>query len=508
MGYGKVLRERVPLIRFLVNAQKTAWYPVLFAILCIVSGINNHFVYTPIIWVLCGFVVFSALFADDNKVFLVPMLMVYYSIGKDNKLDWEKNPGEMLTAFEEEAFLQIVICGVIAATALFARLLADGSIQYALKKRKMLTLGFVAMLVACAFNGMFNPEYEISNLIWGVICGGVMLLFYFCTVGMLRNSTDPIPYACRAMVCTAYVALAQIAVVAWRLHEQDKFFIYNKEGDITFINRGELVLGWGLPTMIALVFVLGIPAAMYLAKNSKLGALHFGSALIFVAGAVVINTRSALVMGMVALIACCVICCINGKNRISCRICTAALALGGAVALIYVGAKWGKFDGIVDKILDIMRFDDLEGGRGSIWENAVDDFKRFPIFGIGLADGGFDADSTLNNVFCNMYHNIGFQFIAGMGIVGALAFVLHLIQIGKLFFVKFSLDKFLLLLIPLMIIGTSLVDNFFFYPNFQIFYGVFIALAEMLSEGSNMTQKKSEITKCNNDKEIDIKTNI
>jgi hypothetical protein len=59
-----------------------------------------------------------------------------------------------------------------------------------------------------------------------------------------------------------------------------------------------------------------------------------------------------------------------------------------------------------------------------------------------------------------------------------------------------------------MIIGTSLVDNFFFYPNFQIFYGVFIALAEMLSEGSNMTQKKSEITKCNNDKEIDIKTNI
>ena len=505
MGYGKVLRERIPLIKFLVNAQKTVWYPILFAVLCFVSGINNHLVYTPIIWVLCGFVVFTALFTDDNKVFLVPMLMIYYSIGQDSHVDWNKTPGEMLLAFEEEAFLQIIICGIIAATALFVRLIADGSIAYAFKKRKALTLGFLAMLGVSMLNGLLNPQYQISNLIWGTICGAVMLLFYFCTIGMLQKSSDPLPYACRTMVCTAYMALAQIAVVALRLHEQDKFFIYDKSGAITHINRVGLVLGWGLPTMIALVFVLGIPAAMYLAKNSKYGVLHFCSALIFIVGAVVINTRSALFVGIAALTVCCVLCCIGGKNRKSCRIFTSILVLAGSAAVIYVSVRWGKFDNIVDKILDIMRFDDLEGGRGEIWENAIADFKQFPIFGIGLADGGFDADSTLNNVFCNMYHNIGFQFLAGMGIVGAAAFIFHLVELGKLFFVRFSLDKFLLMLIPVMIIGSSLVDNFFFYPNFQIFYGVFLALAEMVQ---NPTSDKIKITECNSNKEIDTQTNV
>jgi hypothetical protein len=107
-----------------------------------------------------------------------------------------------------------------------------------------------------------------------------------------------------------------------------------------------------------------------------------------------------------------------------------------------------------------------------------------------------------------MYHNIGLQFLAGMGIVGTAAFIFHLVEMGKLFFVKFSLDKFLLMLIPIMVIGTSIVDNFFFYPNFQIFYGVFLALAEILGEDSDKQVEKTKITECNNSKNIDTTSNV
>ena len=76
-----------------------------------------------------------------------------------------------------------------------------------------------------------------------------------------------------------------------------------------------------------------------------------------------------------------------------------------------------------------------------------------------------------------MYHCILIQIPAAMGIVGIVAFAVHFFELGKLFFVKFSIDKFLIMILPLMIIGMSMVDNFFFYPNFQILYGVFLALA-------------------------------
>ena len=69
-----------------------------------------------------------------------------------------------------------------------------------------------------------------------------------------------------------------------------------------------------------------------------------------------------------------------------------------------------------------------------------------------------------------------------MGIVGCVAILMHFFELAKTFFKKFSMDKMLLLFVPLMIIGMSLLDNFFFYLEFQIFYGVFLALAEKQSE--------------------------
>lgn len=55
MGVFAKWREQIPFIKFLVNAQKTVWYPVLFAALCILGGINNYTVYIPVMWVLIAF---------------------------------------------------------------------------------------------------------------------------------------------------------------------------------------------------------------------------------------------------------------------------------------------------------------------------------------------------------------------------------------------------------------------------------------------------------------------
>jgi O-antigen ligase len=125
-----------------------------------------------------------------------------------------------------------------------------------------------------------------------------------------------------------------------------------------------------------------------------------------------------------------------------------------------------------------MRLDNLLGNRTNLWKTGIDDFLASPIFGVGFDKGYLIGDAKPENFFSGMYHCIVAQIPASMGIVGCAAFVVHAFELLKLFFVKFSAPKFLLMMIPFMILVMSLVDNFFFYPNFQIFYGVFLALAE------------------------------
>jgi UDP-N-acetylglucosamine:LPS N-acetylglucosamine transferase len=83
-----------------------------------------------------------------------------------------------------------------------------------------------------------------------------------------------------------------------------------------------------------------------------------------------------------------------------------------------------------------------------------------------------------------MYHSIIIQFLGSMGIVGLVMFLVHIKHVAEIMIRSFSGEKLLLLLVPFGVIVASMVDNFFFYSNCQIFYAVFLALAEHSLEKS------------------------
>ena len=133
----------------------------------------------------------------------------------------------------------------------------------------------------------------------------------------------------------------------------------------------------------------------------------------------------------------------------------------------------------IEAIRSLLRIDfDIDSGRKSLWEDGIRDFQSFPWFGIGFNDGGLPAEIASKNVYSNMYHNILVEFLGATGIVGCIAFAIHFRELIILFFKRFSINKALLSVLPLMIIAMSLFDNFFFYPHFQIFYAIFLGLAE------------------------------
>ncbi len=472
MGIFARWRERFPIIKFLTEAQKTVWYPILFAALCIIGGTHNYKVYIPILWLLLSMHLFSVLFADDNKVFLTPLCMIFFALGCDAPANaYYESHEDLMSYMAPQALGHIIAIAIIGVGSFVIRLMLDGSISAALKKPRFFTVSIIAMDIAFLLSGIFSKDYCISDLGYGALLAMGFTVVYFFASGMLERSHEPVKYGCTVMLCTAYTAFLQILTVILRLHSNGKYIVFQSDGYV-YMNKNFLTLGWGVSTVIGAVFVLGIPAAMYLARNCKLSFITFFSCPLFILGTVLINTRNAMLVSILAFGFCALLCCINGENRMKIRIYTLICLIIGVIGILYVHFYIKP----LDSILDFLRFEASGGdnGRFSMWTEGFENFKSSPLFGVGFTDG------TSSNFYSEMHHCIFIQIIGAMGIVGAIAFFIHIIQLIIMFFKRISIDKMLLLMLPLMIIALSVLDNFFFYLHFQIFYGVFLTISEHL----------------------------
>ena len=81
------LCERSKILSRIVKLQNTAFYPAIFALICVISGTNSSEIYLPCMYILTAIAVLTGLFSDDLKVFVVPSFLVYYSLGADVTLE-------------------------------------------------------------------------------------------------------------------------------------------------------------------------------------------------------------------------------------------------------------------------------------------------------------------------------------------------------------------------------------------------------------------------------------
>ncbi len=487
------LRERYKIIKFLVEAQKSIWYPIVFAALGTISALNGYRVYLPLIYLLISFLVFSALFTDDTKVMLTPIIMLFFTIGLDkDPSSYYDSKGDLLSLMEPFALKHYIALGIIGVCAIFFRLISDGSIAEAFKKHRHFTFGVIALDIAFMLNGIFSSKYDFSNIFYGFVIAGVFTAVYAVAAAVVERSENVISYVCLVKLLNSCSILLQVLITVLRAHEAGNWISYYPTVGYAHINGLALALGWGVQTNIGTALVLGIPAAMYLAKNSRSRLFCvfccFSSAL-FIVGTILINSRSSMLVSIPVFILCITVCIFKGKRRspfiVSSVLC---LALGSG-ALIYITKNIMP----LDVILSMLRIDKImDSGRFALWKNGIEDFKSSPIFGVGFFDGAYPPENKPMNFHANMYHCILFEFPAAMGIVGCFAFLIHLYECAVILFKRFTSNKLFLMLINLMIIGMSLFDNFFFYPVFQIFYGVFLTVIEKYTEESENSQRLSK----------------
>ena len=475
--------ESTPVVSQIIKLQNSWVYPFFVALLCAVAGTNDKSVYIPCMWVFTATMLFAGLFSKDLKVFLIPFIMGTCFVGLDVAPDYFTKTGATAT-FDLSAIPHILICVALMAAVLIFRLASAGHLKEIVTKKGIFFWGIIFFDVALILNGIFSPQNSVYNLLLGLAFAVIITACYCLFVVVIAHSENGISYTCKILVSLSYAVSFQLITVMYKLYQNNNLLVESWYGDK--INREMLSLSWGPPTISAAIISLGIPAALYLAKTGKFSFFSYTSAVLFIPVLFLINTRSAILVGLVALFVGVLICITRGPNRRQNIIYTVLLV---ALIAFIIFSLLNNENIDIKKLLGAMRFTSSEGisglsnGRINLWKNGISDFLSSPVFGVGFMDGGY-ANKIYTNTFRNMYHNIFVQLIGSMGIVGLVTFLIHLKHILEVAIRRFSTNKLLLLGVPLMIISLSLFDNFFFYPNFQIIYVAFLACAEVSLEQS------------------------
>ena len=188
-----------------------------------------------------------------------------------------------------------------------------------------------------------------------------------------------------------------------------------------------------------------------------------------------------MVVGVLAFIIGVIICSFFNKNSFACHVINiAGIFILGVLFLLYF-VRSGYVSNVFKGLLTFFELNQDEDSRLTLWKIGISDFRTAPIFGYGL----INPNGNAANDYSNMYHNVIVQVLASLGIVGILAFAIHIKDLIAATFKKVTKEKVILFLPPAMILATSMFDNFFFYLNFQMIYAAFLAAIEFTNDESN-----------------------
>lgn len=477
MDFFKNIREKNRAVAAVAAWQKTIWFPAVYAVLGVVSCSFGMAAYIPVYYIFMLLTVFAALFCEDSKVLLAPLLISYFAVGGDGILNYGQAITDVSLFFEPAGLVNMYIVGSVMAAAILFRLIADGTIAAVFRRRGLLTWGFLALAAAMLLNGIFSAAWEPLDLAWGLFMAVGLLLAYFIVPAMSDKTENIVGYLLRICLIVGLMICAEEWILMGRLAADGMLLELDEAGKWTggFV-RDYQVLGWGVSTYAAGMLAILIAPTMALAYSNRRGVWYYLAAVVMFLTIILLNARTAMLMGGIILLACMIICCF-GTNRKQNRIVFAVIVGAALVCVAGVWAVMGTND-FFGFIAEMLRFDQGDNHRFERWANGWKDFLSAPIFGVGFMDGA----ATDPSMYSNMYHNIFVQLIGALGVFGLLAFLFHIIQVAVLCVRKFRLERFLVLLGAAAVILTSLLDNFFFFFSVQLFYGAFLAAAELMLE--------------------------
>lgn len=452
----------------------------------------------------------------SNFLFMSIMISVKHSpstfqVGAGNGSDYITQPAIL-------AQLVVLVClYVVAAFTRLALTIKQNRFKTTPVFWTLAVFGFILIL-----NGVFSSRYKILDLAYGVFLA-------FCFIAIFCIVKDNISCTKESYEKLAFAFFAfSVALLAELIAK------YITAGVISggIVDRRRLAFGWGMYNNLALLMLLCVPSIMYLAGTQKYGFLYFIYSILFSIGVVFTMSRQAwvglLVIYLVSLVALLLL----GKYKLINLIITCAVALMliilyttmkdklmlllsdtpdsdgkrttvllllGAVYIVAISAllikcknkiiKYSIAGGSVFVILLfalifhektyglLLKLIETSNGRSELWQDAIDNFKTSPVFGIGFFvnlhnDPGFAG----MEIIPNMYHNTFFQLLGACGIFALIAYLVHRVFTVISFCKNITAERSYIGLTILGILITTLFDNHLFYILPTIIYSFLLAI--------------------------------
>jgi len=441
----------------------SVYYPILvigFAFLGHVTGFDIAFLalillsLVPALW-LC----------DDARFAVMPILGILFTVSAKDYKPYDTGYERFL---DPKALILFATVALLLIPALVFFLIRNRKACNSLSP-KGIWLGCAVLGAGMLFNGAFSANYDWKNPLFALLISASLLAIYFLFALYLRFDRSTVDYLMYCFLLAGVLICAEL-IAAYFTN------VRIVDGEI---DKGSVVLGWGIWTAIGGMLAFLMPVCFYFAASHKRGWIAFGIGLLEFGCIFLSQSRGALLIGALGFGLCMLYLFFKGKNRKQNRILILSLAALGVVGCLLV---WDK---IVAVLQNFQSMGLADNGRFEKWSIGWRNFLQYPVFGSGFYDSFVDP-SFEHSFDPYLYHNTVIQMLGACGLVGFGAYLYHRWQTLRLVFKKPNPCKIFLGIALLSFLLFNLLDVLFFkfYPSF------FYALMLLCMEKSEISSEK------------------
>lgn len=465
--------QAVKLIRAFIRSP---WYLAINVLLMTCAELFS--LELPVFYIYLFIILIVFLFDEDMLGVLVMIPCHYLAISAAN------NPGKHEeTLFSDPSqmvhlVILISIYAVLFVARLISLLLLGGK-----RKAPELTFGFLFFAAALVAGGAFSGYWGSRTVVFGLVEIASLAAIYFYFYYAVNWKNVPKSYGMMLFLALGVGVAVQIAGM---------YFLPDAVVNST-VNRGALYTGWGIYNNAGCVMAMCMPAAFYFAAKHKEGWIFALLGIVFYLAVLLSQSRNAMLFGTALFIACIVAVLIKSKGWARWK---NLIAFGAFVLIVAIAAL--IFRNRVKDLFSAIRAVGLNDFmRKETYRACWQRFLEAPWFGSGFyrtpgtvlqPDGMMTTMEGAEEIgfMPPRAHNTLFQLLASGGVFMVIAYLVHRVQTGILFYRHPTSEKVFTSLCVIALLLTSLLDCHFFNFGPGLLYSALLVFAE----GDNLRRDK------------------
>ena len=309
-----------------------------------------------------------------------------------------------------------------------------------------LTFPLIFVIMAMFLSGIASPNNQLSSYLAYAIALGPTILIVYLFFSMYVE--PPKWFSLKRYLCYVFMIIGlnmMLHVMFSHVNEQlfDKYIFYE--------------LGWANINTPATFMSFAVPAIFYLMTKSKNFAPYFLALVFLIACLYLTNSRAAL--GLIGFsfpfLSFFAYKKIDKQQR---KFFLTYILFAVAVLfllLIYL-IDFYKLDYLVNYVKENV----LDKDRISLYKEAIELLKKFPIFGAGLGYASPDPNyAELTYLRSYNFHSTFFHVIATMGVCGLLAYIVYFVQRIRILTTNSSTFNLFTFFVFIMFESHSMIDT-------------------------------------------------